>query len=143
MSKPRQTRKKVPSGSLAAKLRQSLKVLRAKQVELKKQNLALKESREKLRLSEEKFATAFRSSPDSININRLKDGVYLDINQGFTRMSGYTLEEVRGRSSEPGDLGIWVRQEDRDRLVAGLKKEGGVDGLEASSGARTELSSPA
>ncbi len=86
---------------------------------------------EALRMSEEKFAKAFRISPDSININRLSDGVYLDINEGFTRITGYAAEDVIGRSSLPGDLGLWVDKEDRDQLVAGLKASGEVLDLEA------------
>ena len=37
-----------------------------------------------LRQSEEKFRLAFQTSPDSINFNRLSDGIYIDINEGFT-----------------------------------------------------------
>jgi PAS domain S-box-containing protein len=84
-----------------------------------------------LRLSEDKFSKAFHTSPDSININRLNDGVYVDVNEGFTRLTGYTRAEVLGHSSGPGDLNIWARAEDRDRLVAGLKAQGEVVGLEA------------
>ncbi len=86
---------------------------------------------EALRKSEEKFSKAFYTSPDSININRLKDGVYVEINEGFTRITGYTPEEVAGRSSLPGDLNIWVNAEDRERLVAGLRERGEVMNLEA------------
>ncbi len=86
---------------------------------------------EALRLSEEKFSKAFKTSPDAVNINRLSDGLYLDINEGFTEIMGYTREDVIGRSSLPGDLGIWVRQEDRDHLVASLKATGEAIGLEA------------
>ncbi len=81
--------------------------------------------------SEDKFSKAFHASPDSVNINRLADGVYLDVNDGFTRVSGYTAEEVLGRSALPGDLGIWVHAEDRARLQEGLAREGKVEGLEA------------
>jgi two-component system, cell cycle sensor histidine kinase and response regulator CckA len=83
-----------------------------------------------LRESEEKFSKAFHGSPDSININRYADGVYLEINEGFTRMTGYTEADVLGRSSTPGDLGIWVDQADRDRMVAALAEHGETE-LEA------------
>lgn len=90
-----------------------------------------KKSEEALRLSEDKFAKTFYLSPDAININRLTDGCYLDINQGFTMITGYTKEEVIGRSSLPGDLGIWVNAQDRDRLIQGIREKGEVIGLEA------------
>jgi PAS domain S-box-containing protein len=79
--------------------------------------------------SEEKFRKAFYTSPDSVNINRLEDGLYVSINPGFTRITGYTEEEIIGRTS--GEYGIWVRMEDRQRLVAGLKRDGMVSNLEA------------
>ena len=84
-----------------------------------------------LRAAEERFTLAFATSPDSININRLEDGVYLNINEGFTRLTGYTAEDVIGRSSRQEDCGIWVDNADRDRMVAQLKEEGRVESLEA------------
>lgn len=91
-----------------------------------------KKAEEALMLSEEKFSKAFRISPDSININRLKDGVYIDCNQGFTDIMGYTPEDVLGRSSLPGDLGIWVNADDRRQLLDALREKGEMVGLEAA-----------
>ncbi len=82
-----------------------------------------------LNLSEEKFSKAFLTSPDSININRLSDGLYIDINQGFTNLTGYTREEVVGKSSL--ELNIWADPADRARLVEGLRERGVVENLEA------------
>jgi two-component system, cell cycle sensor histidine kinase and response regulator CckA len=90
-----------------------------------------KRAEEALRLSEEKFFKIFYLCPDSITINRVEDGVYLDVNQGFTDMFGFTREEVVGRSSLPGDLGIWVDKSDRDRIVAEIQAHGEAIGLEA------------
>jgi len=85
---------------------------------------------EALRQSEEKFSKAFSISPDSININRLSDGVYIEINQGFTQLTGYTREDVAGKSSL--DLKIWDDPADRARLVRGLQECGVVENLEAT-----------
>jgi len=98
--------------------------LRASLEELQAVNKRLAES-------ENKFSKAFRLNPDSINLNRLSDGVYIDTNEGFTRITGYTREDVIGRSSLPGDLGIWVKAEDRAKLVAGLRDGGEVINLRA------------
>jgi len=81
------------------------------------------------RLSEEKFTTAFQTSPDSININRLNDGLYIEINQGFSALTGYTPDEVVGKTSL--ELDIWVNPEDRKRLVKGLRDHSEVKNLEA------------
>ena len=90
---------------------------------------AQKEAENRLKLSEEKFAKAFLTSPDSVNINRLSDGLYIDINKGFTRIMGYQRQEVIGRSSL--ELKIWVNPEDRTRLVAELQARGFIDNFEA------------
>ncbi len=82
-----------------------------------------------LRESEEKFRLAFHTSPDSINLNRLEDGVYIDINDGFTKLMGYTRQDVLGKSSLA--LNIWANPEDRQLLLAGLKEHGIVENLEA------------
>jgi len=78
--------------------------------------------------SEEKYRAAFVTSPDSVNINRI-DGLYVDINEGFTALTGYTREDVMGRSST--DIDIWAIPEDRNRLVKGLQKDGKVENLES------------
>jgi PAS domain S-box-containing protein len=78
--------------------------------------------------SGDKFALAFHASPDAIAITRLSDGVYLEINEGLTRMFGRTAEEVLGRTSL--ELGIWDDLADRDRWAAALREKGRVDNLE-------------
>lgn len=85
-------------------------------------------TQETLRVSEEKFRTAFQTSPDSININRASDGKYLDINEGFTKITGYTRDDVIGKTSL--ELNIWCETKDREHLVAGLKRTGFVENFE-------------
>ncbi len=89
----------------------------------------LDQSDRELRASEEKFRLAFHTSPDSININRFDDGLYLEINQGFTRILGYTAEEVLGKTSI--ELNIWKNPEDREKLVSQLNTHGVVENMEA------------
>jgi PAS domain S-box-containing protein len=79
--------------------------------------------------SKDKFSTAFHTSPDAVNINRLSDGLYLDVNEGFTTLTGFTPEDVSGKTS--ADIQIWNDTADRDRLVAGLLADGVVNNLEA------------
>ncbi len=58
-----------------------------------------------LRSSERMFASAFRSSPDAFTINVFPDGPYLDVNDGFTRLTGYTREEALNKT--PSELHLW------------------------------------
>ena len=85
---------------------------------------------EALTKSEERFRKAFYTSPDSVNINRLEDGMYISINPGFTRIMGYTEEDIIGKTSI--EYNIWENIEDRQRLVAGLRKDGQITNLEAA-----------
>ncbi|MGE5406857.1 MAG: PAS domain S-box protein, partial [Methanosarcina sp.] len=84
-------------------------------------DITLRKSREEaLRLSEERFRKAFMTNPDAMNINRLKDGMYVDVNEGFTSLTGYSREEVIGKTSF--EINIWHDVEDRALLVKALKE---------------------
>jgi PAS domain S-box-containing protein len=78
--------------------------------------------------SEELFRKAFITSPDAININRLGDGLYVSVNEGFTRITGYSADEIIGKTSL--ELEIWEDPVYREKLVTGLKTEGKVSNLE-------------
>ena len=82
-----------------------------------------------LRESEQKFAITFAASPDAVNINRLEDGLYVEINNGFTELTGYTREDVRGKTAHAID--IWDDLADRQRLVEDLRAKGYCENLEA------------
>jgi len=90
-------------------------------------NLELSE--EKIKESENRFKTVFYTNPDAININRLKDGSYTDVNEGFTLLTGYTRKDVIGKTSK--EINIWLNQTDRQELVRGLKEKGCYTNLEA------------
>lgn len=83
---------------------------------------------EALRLSEEKFFKAFRSSPDSITISTLIEGRYVEVNDGCLRMSGYRRSEMIGRTVE--ELQIWEDPSVRKQIVHQLQKTGYVRDLE-------------
>lgn len=82
-----------------------------------------------LAASEARFATAFRASPDAMIISRLSDGRCLEINEGLTEITGFTAEEVVGKTSM--DIRIWNDPADRQRLVEELTALGTVSNLEA------------
>jgi PAS domain S-box-containing protein len=88
----------------------------------------LKRAVEALRESEEKFSKAFRSSPDVVSITTLKDGIFIEVNDSFTSVTGYTREEVIGRSST--DISIWAKAGDRARMLQILKEQGRVSNEE-------------
>ncbi|TKB08536.1 PAS domain S-box protein [Desulforhopalus sp. IMCC35007] len=82
-----------------------------------------------LKESEEKFSQAFDACPDSVNINRLDDGTFVEVNKGFLEWSGFTREEVIGKTSE--ELKLWYDLKDREKLVRTLEETGHCENLEA------------
>ena len=80
-----------------------------------------REAQQALRASEEKFATAFGRSPLALTITAVDDGTFVEVNDGFVDLSGYTREEVL--EHKPEELGLWtepeVRAERFARLLAG------------------------
>jgi PAS domain S-box-containing protein len=88
----------------------------------------LKMAEETLRQSEEKFSAAFRASPDAITLTRLCDGAYLEVNEGYTAITGYLPEEVIGKTST--GLNTWVNPQDRLQLLHDLHVDGIVKNKE-------------
>jgi PAS domain S-box-containing protein len=81
-----------------------------------------------LQVSEEKFAKAWRASPDSISISTLDEGRYVSVNEGFTRLLGYAPEEAVGRTVF--DLSIWEDAAERQRLAQSLREHGRASDLQ-------------
>jgi PAS domain S-box-containing protein len=71
-----------------------------------------------LRSSEDKFAKVFHASPVAISISRMRDGLYLDVNDAFVEQFGWTREEMLGHSSV--EIGLWPSQGERERWTAEL-----------------------
>ena len=88
-----------------------------------------KRAEDALRTSEEKFRKAFFTSPDSICITRLSDGMFVSINKGFTEITGYTEEDVAGKTSL--EINVWKDPEDRKKIIEGLQANGEVRNYEA------------
>ncbi len=88
-----------------------------------------------LQKSEEKFAKAFRTSADAISIAKASNGEFVDINEGFLRIFGYTREEIIGHSSR--QLNIWRSDEERDAFVEPLIEKGVVRDREVLFGTKS------
>ena len=84
---------------------------------------------ERLRDSNEKFAAAYNSAPVMISICDLEDGRYLDVNNRYCTISGYSREEAVGRS--PVELG-WISRLDAELLREKIGREGRISDLELS-----------
>ncbi|MGB4075712.1 PAS domain S-box protein [Pseudomonas sp.] len=81
-----------------------------------------------LQASQEKFALAFHSSPDAITITERDNGRYIEVNEGFGRLTGYAPNEVIGRSAM--ELNVWADLSEREQMVQRLKRDGHVYHME-------------
>ncbi|WP_199305339.1 MULTISPECIES: GAF domain-containing sensor histidine kinase [Cyanophyceae] len=99
-----------------------------------------KQAEEALRVSETKFSTAFRSSPDAMTISTLKDGCYIEVNHSCLGMLGYSHEEMIGHSAL--ELGVWATLEDRNTIQQRLQAHGSVTNLETKLRRKSGASFP-
>ncbi|MCX6063283.1 MAG: PAS domain S-box protein [Caldiserica bacterium] len=83
-----------------------------------------KQAEEALRESEEKFSVAFKTSPYAITITRAADGLFVEVNDAFCAMTGFTREETASSSSI--GMNLWVDGDDRNRVVKELLGGGTV-----------------
>ena len=89
----------------------------------------LKLSGQEIGKNEELFRKAYLTSRDSININRLSDGMYVSVNEGFTKISGFTEEDVIGKTSL--EINIWYDLNDRKAMLDELNSRGEVQNMES------------
>jgi PAS domain S-box-containing protein len=80
-----------------------------------------KRAEEALRESEEKFFKAFYDNPVAITLSD-ENGRYVDVNEGCSRITGYSRDELIGHTSE--ELNI-IDTEKRNQYLAELQKNVG------------------
>ncbi|KAF2409541.1 PAS domain S-box-containing protein/diguanylate cyclase (GGDEF) domain-containing protein [Pseudomonas antarctica] len=84
----------------------------------------LKETRQQLQTSEEKFAKAFHASPDGLLLSRQRDGLLIEVNDGFSRLTGFASATSLDQSTL--DLGIWVDLNERKHMLELMQRDGFV-----------------
>ena len=86
-----------------------------------------KRAEEALRQSEEKFAKVFNYAPVLITLTSFDEGTFLDVNDKFCEVSGFSRVESIGKTSV--DIG-WASPEDRRRMIEELQTHGIVRGMD-------------
>ena len=81
-----------------------------------------------LRLSEEKFTKAFATNPAAIALTKLEDGLFLDVNDTWVSLNGYSRDEVIGQSARK--LPIWPTAAAANLFVQELREKGALHGWE-------------
>ena len=88
----------------------------------------LEQSESDLRELAELYQNMFDMAPHLASITRVQDGRYLQVNKAFCRLTGYSLEEVIGRT--PLDLNLYADPDGRQRMIDALRQDGFVEGME-------------
>ncbi|HEX7510093.1 MAG TPA: PAS domain S-box protein, partial [Chitinivibrionales bacterium] len=81
-----------------------------------------------LRSSRDVLELIFRTSPDAGIITRLSDGMIVRVNDRFVTISGYSREEVTGKTSL--ELRLYENPESRRMVVETLRTNGHCDNAE-------------
>ncbi len=94
-----------------------------------------------LRRSEAMLSHLFATSPDCIMLIDMGSGRFSLVNAAFTRLAGFTAEEVQGRT--PAELGLWSDASSADQLTARLARGDATSELPAvlvaKSGAQVSM----
>lgn len=88
----------------------------------------LKETNKKIKESEEKFYKAFAISPVAFAISDTLTGTYIDVNESFATITGYTKSELIGRNSV--EVGIIVDQASREKILKNIQQNGNIRDVE-------------
>ncbi len=84
-----------------------------------------RQTEQELQAGKQRLDTIFEEHPDSISLTRLSDGAFLEVNKALTQVMGYTREEIVGVPSH--QLGNYLDENDRTRMIEQLEKTGRVD----------------
>ncbi|GFO55722.1 hypothetical protein GMSM_27290 [Geomonas sp. Red276] len=76
------------------------------------------------RESEQRFRAIFDNSPIAIGLGELVGGRLVEVNPAWLTLFGFEREEVIGRTTE--ELGIYLRDEDRDRIIVTIQTQGRI-----------------
>ena len=75
-----------------------------------------------------KYSVAFHTAPYAMLLIRLKDGLIIEANQSLAKISGYSLKEAIGKSTE--ELMLWPCPRDRASFLEMLSRQGRIEGVE-------------
>ena len=88
----------------------------------------LKKAELKIKESEEKFNKAFSVSPVAFAISDTVTGRYIEVNESFVKMSGYSREELLGRTSV--EVGLNIDPEMRQKILKIVLEKGYIRNVE-------------
>jgi PAS domain S-box-containing protein len=95
---------------------------------------ARKKAEERLRQSEEKFSRLFRLSPDVIVVMNMTEGRIIDVNEAFSRLTGFAWHEAVGKTAQ--ELGLYADPDMREFVRRRMQTSGQIDNVDFSLGCK-------
>lgn len=93
-----------------------------------------KQAEERLRQSEEKFSRLFRLSPDVIMLMNLSEGRIIDVNEAFSRLTGFAHHEAVGKTAF--ELGLYADPAMREVVRRRMQQSGQIDNMDFALGCK-------
>jgi two-component system cell cycle sensor histidine kinase/response regulator CckA len=81
-----------------------------------------RETEEALRFSSEKLTKILRHMPVVVTVTTLADGRFIEVNRNFERATGYSSQEVLGKTAEA--IGLWKDDTTRNEFLAQVARKG-------------------
>ena len=117
----------------------SASLLKQNRIKLRRQNAELAAANDKLtheiqlriqavdalQESEQQYRSILESAPDSISMIRIDNGCYVQVNECFLQLTGYSREEIIGKT--PIELKIFFNSSDWENLLEILKDNGSIN----------------
>lgn len=95
---------------------------------VRERTIRLEEEINERKKAEERFSRAFYANPNPMGICRLSDGLLVDMNEAYSKLTGHEINELLQKA--PMELNIWVDNEQYARIVQTLKNNGKVENQE-------------
>lgn len=83
------------------------------------------------RILSEKFSKIFYKSPAAKVLSEAKSGAIVDVNQAFCRLTGYSKEELIGKTSV--ELGFFPDTADREVLIQSIREKGRAENIDLTT----------
>ncbi len=108
--------------------------VRASLGRLKREIIERKQMEKSLRSSEHKFNVAFHANPAAVAIVTLDEERFIEVNDSFCRLTGYTRDEIISRTA--AEINHWAKPDHRQEMVRNLMDNGSVKDFETVFRAR-------
>lgn len=87
-----------------------------------------KRAEDALRESEARFSLLFQSSPTMLALVRADDDTFTDVNDACLQVSGYSRDEILGKTSE--SVGMFADSDTPGQIRTALQTDGRITGME-------------